>query len=95
MKLPPMNVGNLRTKDAIWSFIFNCKTNNIDIACIQETHNERNDNHTYGDYSIFYSASGKAINNINNNYNRWADNWRGGLAIIIKNNYVGNIKQIE
>ena len=81
MHLSSTNVDNLRTKEAIGEFAFNCKTSDIDISCIQEKRNERNDNQTYGDYTIVYSASGKARNNSNNN-THWGNNWIGGVAII-------------
>ena len=73
----------------------NCKTNEIDIARIQETHNGRNGNQVYGDYAILYIASVKAISNQNNNNAQWANNWRGGVALLIKNDYVESIKQIN
>ena len=56
--------------------------------------NEGNDNQVYSDYTIFYIAADKDISNQNNN-TQWANNWRGGVSIIIKNEYVGNIKQIN
>ena len=37
MELSSTNVGNLRAKEAIGEFTFNCKLSNIDIARIQET----------------------------------------------------------
>ena len=67
--------------------------NEIDVACIKETHNDRNDRQTYTDYTIFYSAADKAIQNRNNN-THWGNNWRG-VAIITKNDYVDNIKPIN
>ena len=37
------NVDTLRTMGAIDSLVTNLQTDNIDISCIQETHNNRND----------------------------------------------------
>ena len=51
-----MNVDTLRTADSIDSLITNIQTNNIDIACIQETHNNRNDHIERENYTIFFSG---------------------------------------
>ena len=82
-----MSIVNLRAKAAIGECIFNCGTNGGDIACIQETHTERNDRKAYKAYTIFYIAADKTIQNHNNN-THWANNWKGGVSIIIKNGYV-------
>ena len=37
------NVDTLRTNDAIGSILRNLEYDDIDIACMQETHNNRND----------------------------------------------------
>ena len=95
MKLSATNVDSVRKKEYIDSCTFKCATNKIDIACVQETHDERIYNQVYGDYTIFYSASDRAINNQNNNNTHRAYNWRGGVAIVIKNDYVGHIKQVN
>ena len=52
------NVDTLRTTDSIDSVITNLQPNNIDIACIQETHNSRNDHIERENYTIF-SCGGK------------------------------------
>ena len=54
-----MNVDTLRNTDAIDSVITNLQNNNIDIACIQETHNNRNDSMQKEDYAIFSIGGGK------------------------------------
>ena len=43
LHIATMNVDTLRTPDSIDSVITNLQTNDIDIACVQETHNNRND----------------------------------------------------
>ena len=48
-----MNVGTLRTPDSIDSVITNLQTNDIDIARIQETQNNRNDHIGGENYTIF------------------------------------------
>ena len=51
-----MNVDALRTYDAIRNTIDNIKSNKIDIACIQETHNERCGNIIFGGYGIYFGG---------------------------------------
>ena len=51
-----MNVDTLRTADSIDSLINNIQTSNIDIACIQETHNNRSDHIERENYTIFFSG---------------------------------------
>ena len=48
------NVDTLRTMDSIDSLLTNLQTNNIDIACIQETHNNRNGRKERGGYKFFF-----------------------------------------
>ena len=43
LQIASLNADSLRKQEAIYSAINNIITNNIDIACIQETHNERID----------------------------------------------------
>ena len=42
LQIATVNVDTMRTTDSIDSVITNLQSNNIDIACIQETHNNRN-----------------------------------------------------
>ena len=72
-----MNVDALRTMGAIESIITNLQTNNIDISCIQETHNNRNDRIERGNYSIFFSGEDRKERTTNKPI-------RGGCAVIIK-----------
>ena len=95
MKLSSTNADNLRTKQANDACIFNCKIKKNDIACIQETHNGRNGHQIYKVYAIYYCAADKAIHKQNCNNTRWANNWRGGVELIIKNDYGENIKQMN
>ena len=53
------NVDAMRTQDSIDSVIINLQTNDIDIACIQETHNNRNGHIERGNYTIFFSGGGE------------------------------------
>ena len=94
MKMDSANVGNLRTK-AIAECICNCRTRRIGISRFHETHNGRNGNHVYEDYAILYTAAGKAINNQNNYRAQWVNNWRWGVAILIKEDYVENVERIN
>ena len=75
-----MNVDTLRTADSIDSLINNIQTNNIDIACIQETHNSRSDHMGRENYTIFFSGE-KEIGNTKNTTNK---SIKGGVAIAIE-----------
>ena len=51
-----MNVDSLRTNEAIYTLECTLNTNNIDIACIQETHNERIGTQIIKKTTIFYGG---------------------------------------
>ena len=84
------NVDNLRTTESIDSLLYNLDTNNIDIACIQETHNESIMAKTYNKYTIYYGGCVEIKPNNSNIISR-----RAGVAIIIKNPLKENIINIE
>ena len=56
LHIATMNVDTLRTLGSIDSAIDNLQSNDIDIACIQETQNNRNGRIERGNYSIFFSG---------------------------------------
>ena len=66
-----MNVDTLRTFGAVNLLLRNLEQNNIDIACIQETHNE-NKRRKYDNYHIYNGGAAKnkttKTNGTNNNY---------------------------
>ena len=63
LNIASMNVDTLRTLDSIDSVITNLQSNNIEIACIQETHNNRYDHIERENYTIFYSGGKMAKTN--------------------------------
>merc|ERR1712114_28330 len=52
LQITTMNVDTLRTMDSIDAVLTNLHSNNIDVACIQETHNNRNDHMERENYAI-------------------------------------------
>ena len=82
-----MNVDSLRTYEAIHNTIDNIKSNKIDIACIQETHNERCDNIIIGDYEIYFGGC------IESKINRKTTQ-KGGVAIITHKSISPHIQSI-
>ena len=56
IQITTMNVDTLRTIDSIDSVITNLQVNDIDIACIQETRNNRNEHMERENYTIFFSG---------------------------------------
>ena len=58
MKITTTNVDTLRTMDSIDAVLTNLHSNNIDVACIQETHNNRNGHmeRERENYTIFFSG---------------------------------------
>ena len=64
--------------------------NNIDIANIQETHNEKTETVQYENYTIIYGGCEIERNNLNNK-----NTYRAGVAIAIKNSIKGNITRIN
>ena len=56
MQITTMNVDTLRTMGSIGAVLTNLHSNNIDVACIQETHNNRHDHMERENYTIFFSG---------------------------------------
>ena len=91
LHIATMNVDTLRTQDSIDSVINNLQENDIDIACIQETHNNRNDHIEKEEYAIYFigeitSANSKTIQN---------KTIKAGVAIAIKTKLKNNIAKIK
>ena len=61
MRLASMNVDNLRNKESIRKLTTTLKEQKIDIACIQETHNERDDTQEENDYVIIFGGNKEDI----------------------------------
>ena len=66
------------------------KKERIDIACIQETHNERQDTQEMNEYIIFFG--GNELHNEKNN--NPTDSERAGVAIAIKRTMLPFVKWI-
>ena len=92
LKIATINADNLRNKDSIERITDLIKRKNIDIACIQETHNERTDTFEEQNYTFFFG--GNDCNAENNNTDDEL-NKKAGVAIIIKNTLVPYIKTIH
>ena len=90
LQITSMNVDTLRTKESIYALILNLESNKVDIACIQETHNERNDNVDIGNYKIFFGGNGK----ISDSIHETKINTKSGVAIAIRKTLSNNIKQV-
>ena len=91
MQITTMNVDTLRTMDSIDAVLTNLHSNNIDVACIQETHNNRNDHMERENYTIFFSGEKElGENNVQNN-----KPIKGGVAIAIKTQLKNNITKIK
>ena len=88
IQIASMNVDALRANDAIYSTIDNISRNKIDIACIQETHNERTDSIKINEYHIFFGGS-DTLTNSNNNISH-----PGGTAIIIRQTLIQHIQKV-
>ena len=68
--------------------ITNLENNNIDIARIQETHNERNDYLKKEKYAILFSG-------LDGKEHKSKTNIKAGVAIAIKNTLLNNITQVN
>jgi len=90
VQIATMNVDTLRTPDSIDSVITNLQINDIDIACIQETHNNRKDHIERESYTIFFSGEGDL------EISRPPQNKpiKGGVSIAIKTLLKNNITKI-
>lgn len=84
----PQRTLTLRTNDAVDTLIQKLKNNDIDIACIQETHNNRNDHIGKNNYTIIFNGE---INN------RKTSNEiiKAGTSIAIKTKLTDNIIQLN
>ena len=85
-----MNVDALRTMGTVDSLITSLQAINIDIACIQETHNNRNDHMGRVNYTICFS--GEDTDDVKTTSNRPI---KGGVAIDIKTQWGDDITQIK
>ena len=90
LQIATMNVDTLRTTDSIDAVITNLQTNNIDIACIQETHNNRNDH--IGRKLYYFFSGEKEDDNTNSTKNEII---RGGVAVAIKTQLKDNITKVK
>ena len=86
-----MNVDTLRTIDSIGSVINNLQTDDIDIACIQETQNNRNGRIGRGNYTVFFSGE----NDLDKSKPLQNKSIKGGVDIAIKTQLKGNINKIR
>ena len=76
-----MNVDSLKTYNSINSITHHlANNNNIDIACIQETHNNNDDFIIKNGYAIYFSGF--------QNQPKSNSQIKGGVAIAIKENFV-------
>ena len=90
LKLGSYNVDTLRTNEAIESLLHNLNQNNIDIACIQETHNESIEIKEYENYIIIYGGCAEIKSNNSNLISR-----KAGVAIAVKKKLKENISNIQ
>ena len=60
-----MNVDTLKTYNTINSITHHLTNNNIDIACIQETHNNNDDYIIKNGYAIYILADRIFVQNLN------------------------------
>ena len=86
-----MNVDNLRTEESIRKLIMALKAQKIDNACIQETHNERNDTYVENDYIIIF---GRNEEDTHIQTNESETNLKAGAAISIKKTILPLVKGI-
>ena len=83
-RIASMNVDSLRTNESIRKLALTLKEQNIDIACIQETRNERNDTQEENDYIIIFGGNEEDTHITTNDKNL---NLKAGVAIAIKKLY--------
>ena len=79
----------MRTVDSIEALLRNV-SNNIDISCIQETHNGKIDTITYDNYTIIYGGCKTVKIDTSNTYTR-----KAGVAIAVKNILIENICSVQ
>ena len=94
LNIASLNPDSLRTKEAKTTLISTINALRIDIACIQETHNERIDSEQIDNYTIFYGGCDctKLSKNHNANDNTPIDEsilgpnaYKAGVAMVIRN----------
>ena len=97
-----MNVDRLRSAESIRTLAHTIRSLNIDIACIQETHNDRIDTQIIGGYKIFYGGCNTKQNNNapKSSENKTEDKipFQSVVAIAIKanlTNFILNITRIN
>ena len=90
-RIASINADSLRTNDAINRLTQVLHDNNIDVACIQETHNERIDTEERNGYVIFFGGNevDEEIDNIIEKESR-----KAGVAIILKKTLLPYVKGI-
>lgn len=91
MHIASMNMGDLKTIKTYQTLIKRLQLQNIDIACVQETHNLETYTYEYLDYTIQFSPSVKDNNNDNINT---TNKGTGGLAIAYRAQISSQITQI-
>ena len=90
-RIATMNVDTLRTKESMDRLTQHLHNQRIDIACIQETHNERTDAVASLEYTIYFGGNDTR----NETIPTQDDNTRrAGVAIAIKNSLIPNVKGI-
>ena len=82
LHITSMNVDTLRTKESISNLILNLETNKVDITRIQETHNDRTDNISVRNYTIFFGGNEK----ISESIHETEIDTKSGVAIILRKN---------
>ena len=90
MVIGSYNVDTLRTVESTEALLHNLKTSNVDIAGIQETHNENTESIKYENYTIYYGGCTLIKPNDTKIISR-----RAGVAIAIKNSIKENIIRTE
>ena len=93
LQITTTNVDTMGTTDSVDSVITNLQVNDIDIACIQETQNNRNDHMERENYTIFFS--GWWVGELEKTKMRHNKSIKGGVAIAIKTQLKGNIAKIK
>ena len=89
-RIASANVDILRTRESPQKLTMALEEGKIDIACIQETHNERNDTHEENGYIIISGRNGDK----QDNSNEFDTNKKAGVAIAIKQTLLRHVKGI-
>ena len=103
LNIASINPDSLRTKEAKNTLINTINALRIDIACMQETHNERIDSEQIENYTIFYGGCDcvKLSKKINTHDNEpieesiiGPNSYKAGVAIVLRNDLTHLIKNI-